>query len=111
MRVLDQFRTLEVLCAATKQWGMAINWYGNVEPEQEFEELQKAAPYLKIDEHAQSMIEGRAYLLFDTEEEMEKHFWMTVGDDGPTALNDYNGPMRVYAITCDPTGQLLNENT
>jgi len=38
-------------------------------------------------------------------------YYRTVGDDGPTKLNDYNGPCRIYALTCDPFGQLLNENT
>lgn len=111
MRVLDQIKTLEVLCAATKKWGMLISWWsGAVLPEDLFIELQKAAPYLTM-EHAQSMIESQAYLLFDSREEMEHHYDLTVGDDGPTELNKYRGPLRVYAITCDPEGQLENENT
>lgn len=112
MKILDQFKTLELLCASTKKWGMLISWYDKaVEPETLFQELMKAAPYLDVDKHAQAMIESQAYLIFDSEEEMLLHYNMTVGDDGPTHLNAYHGPLHVYAITCYPDGQLGTENT
>ena len=50
-------------------------------------------------------------LTFDTEKEMEKHYDLTVGDDGPTKYNSYDGECRVYALTCSNTGELLTENT
>jgi hypothetical protein len=76
-----------------------------------WDEVMQAAPYLSIEEHGQAIVEGRAYLLFDTEEELMDHYRRTVGDDGPTELNSYKGPAHVYAITCNPEGQLEYENT
>lgn len=111
MQILHQTSTLEALCKATGKYGMLISWWSAaVPPEDLFTELQKAAPYLTM-EHAQAMIESQAFLLFDTREEMERHYDLTVGDDGPTELNSYSGPLRVYALTCNPEGQLENENT
>lgn len=43
--------------------------------------------------------------------EMRELFQRTVGDDGPTPLNTYDGPVRVYACACSPSGQLLGCNT
>jgi hypothetical protein len=49
---------------------------------------------------------------FHVTEEFEcKTYDKTVGDDGPTELNNYGGPARVYALTCNLYGQLENENT
>lgn len=76
-----------------------------------YHELIKAAPYLNYDEDHQLLIEGCGTLVFDSEEEMNETFELTVGDDGPTKTNPYNGPARVYALTCSPDGQLLTENT
>jgi hypothetical protein len=113
MELLDEIKTLEVLCLHTHQWGMFISWNNlrQIPAEDFLDELLKAVPYLNIQEYFQAIMEERAYLLFDTEEEMIRHYHMTVGDDGPTELNDYDGPLRVYAITCDPKGQLGYENT
>lgn len=74
-------------------------------------EVRKAAPYLEgHDETIQFVADEVGYLLCDTREEMERLFGMTVGDDGPTKANTYDGPVRVYALTCGPDG-LENENT
>jgi hypothetical protein len=54
---------------------------------------------------------GTCIVLFDTEEELLYAYNRTVGDDGPTKLNPYNGPARVYARTCDQDGNLITENT
>ena len=51
------------------------------------------------------------FLLFDTKEEMVLHYNLTVGDDGPTKLNKYNGKLGVYALTCNNDGELQTENT
>ncbi len=108
MQVLNSFDTLQVLCKSTCKWGMYISFFV---PEHEEDEAELAAPYLNLEKHMQIIIDGNGYLLFDTKEEMEEKFWMTVGDDGPTETNKYDGGTRVYALTCGPDGQLLNENT
>lgn len=75
-----------------------------------YDEVVKAAPYLKLEEHGQIICDGGGILIYNTIKEMEKDFWKTVGDDGPTKTNKYNGPAKVYALTCI-NGVLMNENT
>lgn len=71
----------------------------------------KPAPFICHIRHAQTLVDGVAFLFFDTEEELKEYYNQVVGDDGPTEANPYDGPCRVYALTCGPDGQLLNENT
>jgi len=98
----------QALCKATKKWGVAIS-FGDVE---DYADVEKAAPYLTLEDDFQIIIsDGRGIILCDTEEEMNSIFHQTVGDDGPTELNSYNGPVRVYALTCSPDGKMLTENT
>jgi hypothetical protein len=56
-------------------------------------------------------IDGERYFLFETEEAMLAAYDATVGDDGPTAANAYDGSASIYALTCSPAGELLTENT
>jgi len=108
MKALDQIAVLEALCRATRQWGMFINIH--VPDAADWEEIWKAAPYL--DDHMQILADGCGIFLFDTETEMQEYYDQTVGDDGPTETNGYNGPASVYAITCNNAGQTMcNENT
>jgi hypothetical protein len=57
------------------------------------------------------MFTGRAYILFSTKEEMVAAYNEIVGDDGSTKTNSYAGTVRVYAMTCDPSGKVQTENT
>ena len=71
--------------------------------------LKQATPYLFDDEgckYLQILADGQGYLVCEDATEMERLFDLTVGDDGPTSNNNYNGPVRVYALTSDG-----NENT
>ena len=77
----------------------------------DWDELILAAPYLNIHDHAAYLLNESLLLVFDTVQEMEEAYWSTVGDDGPTDTNPYNGPVRVYALTISPEGIFLNENT
>ncbi len=110
MKALASTESFQLLCKSTGKWGMFLSFSA---PEDELMELSKAAPYLNenLENYYQIMVEDSCILLFDTEEEMEGHYNQTVGDDGPTKLNSYNGHTRVYALTCNPEGQLLTENT
>ncbi len=76
-------------------------------------EWDKAAPYLKFDDNEtmQAVFDGQAIIVCDTDKERDQLYHMTVGDDGPTKTNSYDGSVRVYALTIDRTGQALNENT
>lgn len=82
--------------------------YVSTDEDQTFQENIKAAPYLA--NNYQVLADGSGYLVFDTEPAMNAYYNLTVGDDGPTKRNPYNGPARVYALTCGPGGT-LNENT
>ena len=106
MKVLDHIKTLEELAKSTNKWCLFISFWHD-DPD----EIMKAAPYLNISEHIQILADRSGYILCDSEEEMERLFELTIGDDGPTKTNSYDGPAKVYALTCDPTGQPLNENT
>lgn len=76
-------------------------------------EIQKAAPYLRMDDNetSQALCDGYAFIVCDSDEERDRLFDLTVGDDGPTNANNYDGPARVYALTINDKGQSLNENT
>lgn len=107
---------LSILCRARKKWGMLADGLltKHYQEEADLIEIRKAAPWISELPEYEIMLaicEGYVYLFFDTEEEMKNVYNRTVGDDGSTDLNHYNGPWRVYAITCDPDGNLLNENT
>lgn len=71
----------------------------------------KAAPYLNAQEHTQIMADQYAFILCEDEDEQDRLFWLTVGDDGPTNTNPYNGASRVYAMTISADGEPLSENT
>lgn len=77
----------------------------------DYTEVFKAVPYLNIKDHGQMVIDGYGFVVCDSEAEMVDFYQQTVGDDGPTATNLYDGPARVYALTIDRDGQLQNENT
>ena len=76
-------------------------------------EWDKAAPYLTYDDNEtmQAVFDGNAIIVCDSDKERDRLYNLTVGDDGPTKTNSYDGPVRVYALTIDRTGQTLNENT
>lgn len=118
-RFIDRTQAARELCKAHGKWGLYISF-----PDlgaAEWDDFKRAAPYFNIawgenppqdDNNAgQCLFEGTAIILCDTEEEMNDLYDQTVGDDGPTEKNSYNGPMRVYALTISPEGEFRNENT
>lgn len=111
MEVLTFVESMQALCKATGKWGLFLNM-PELEPlDYSWEEALKAMPYLAGMEYMQALADGRCIILCDDKEECERLYETTVGDDGPTKFNDYNGPARCYALTCNPQGELLNENT
>lgn len=96
-------------CKAIGKWGLLLGF--NYVPTDDLRDIPLAAPMLTFARDAQAMIDGHAFLFYDTEEAMQADFDRVVGDDGPTASNPYNGPVRVYALTCSPAGELMGENT
>jgi len=77
-----------------------------------FDHMIRAAPYLQWDKHSQHIMDGAAVIICEDYDEMQRLYWMTVGDDGPTKTNPYDGKKaRIYALTCNAQGGLENENT
>ncbi len=105
MEILHKTTVLTRLCKEAKKYGMYVSF----SEEDQWVDVISAAPYLK--DKDQIIVDCEGWLLFDTEEEMNNYYNQTVGDDGPTELNNYDGPARVYALTCNLHGQLENENT
>ena len=109
MQALGIIEIFQQLCEIRQRWGLYISF--DLESVDEPNDIFKAAPYLEYDKHAEILDGNRGIFLFDAEEEMEKYYNQTVGPDGPTEVNSYNGDCIVYALTCDPNGNMLSENT
>lgn len=111
---------MKMYCHAKNKWAVYYSGLRVGEPRSSnadawatyLEEQKKALIFLdpEADDYHQIMMDGEGFSIFDTKEEMEAFYDMIVGDDGPTKSNPYNGPIRVYALTCGPNG-LMNENT
>lgn len=115
MQVLSQTEVFRLLCKSTQKHGVYVSGFDlNLEDDDgdpiPLESL-KAAPYLNLRDHGQAFFEGSAIILCDSVEEQDFVYYSTIGDDGPTKLNKYDGPARIYALTCDPFGELGTENT
>jgi hypothetical protein len=106
-RFHDGTKTFTELCRLNSMWGLSVSF----QDDDDLDEVIKAAPYLNYKDHGQILAEGSAIVLCDTEEEVVELYKRTVGDDGPTKLNDYDGPVKVYARVCNPQGEVLFENT
>lgn len=74
------------------------------------EQLALACPAL-VGCHENVICAGQACMFFATENETRRAYSSTVGEDGPTKTNSYDGPARVFALLCDDRGNLLSENT
>jgi hypothetical protein len=106
--VLNTVDMFALACRGAKRWGLYLSW----DSEMPWEDLTQAAPYLADDWKFHIFLtDGQLPLLLESREEMVRLFELTVGDDGPTPTNPYNGPCRVFACICDPDGNLLSENT
>lgn len=113
MQILSHVDAMQALAKATKKHAMFVSFSWSTL--QELEEIAKAAPYLCANTSGagdpQIMVENSAIILFDSEEEMQDAYDRTVGYDGPTKKNPYTGTARVYALTCSPDGECMQENT
>lgn len=70
-----------------------------------------AAPYLTGEQTFVLYTEGSVLLLCDDMDEAYSLYKQTVGDDGPTESNPYDGEERLYAMLIDADGKVLTENT
>jgi hypothetical protein len=107
MKVCDRLQTAQTLAVLFGQPVLYISFYTPCD----YEELLKAAPYLDPIEHSQVLYDGCGFIICEDEEELNKLFDQTVGDEGPTDTNPYKGPARVYALIINAKGETENENT
>lgn len=71
-----------------------------------------AAPYLGTGDALMELyVNGGVLLVCDDMKEAWSLYKQTVGDDGPTATNPYNGEERIYAMLVDADGKIITENT
>lgn len=92
-----------------KCYGLFLSWVfdSSIPPD----ELKKAAPFL-TDEQVQELWANEMLFLYSPyDTSVYFCFYQTVGDDGPTNTNHYDGPARVYAVVIDKNGNLMTENT
>ncbi|MGH7974897.1 MAG: hypothetical protein ACREBR_05180 [bacterium] len=108
MKVLDMLQAARAIAKAKKKPVLFLSLHNEGV---EYNEIIKAAPYLDIESAMQSLGDGYAIIVCETDKERDTLYNLTVGDDGPTKVNKYKGPARVYALTIDRRGQTLNENT
>jgi len=118
----DLHRLFGEFCRLRHSWGLLISHQFTEEtPGRPFHsgtyfgDLTLAAPYLQLGDSSapwisQAIFEGQGFYV-GSEREVQDLYNQTVGDDGPTELNPYDGPVRVYALTFAPDGRTMNENT
>ena len=104
MKIFDTMELIQEYAKVSGKFCLYISFDNRLD----YEEVMKAAPYLTQD---QAICDGMYILTFDTEDELYKYFDLTIGDDGPTKLNSYNGEARVYAVTINDKGKIETENT
>lgn len=105
MKLVSTCEAAQWLAKLTKKWVVYIS-FDDMAPTTQ---VLKAAPYLNTD--SEITWDGHGIIVCNTEAEMEKVFRQTVGDEGPTKLNKYNGSTRVYACTINNKGEMVNTNT
>jgi len=111
MKAVTRLEMAEFSARSTGRWVvMASHTFDKADRS----ELHLAAPWvtaLDIHDRVEFEITGEIVLLFDSEEDARMAFDVTVGDDGPTVSNPYNGETRVYACLISPSSGAVTENT
>lgn len=108
-------------CRVTNKWAVFYYGWNFYEPRSGSSEsdwqihladLEAATVFMdrSAPNYFQVMSDGEGFSIFETKEDMNAFYDNIVGDDGPTKSNPYDGPIRIYALTCGPSG-FLNENT
>lgn len=108
-------------CRVANKWAVFYSGWNLYEPKSgssetdwqiHLDDLEAATIFMdrSAPNYLQVMSDGEGFSIFETKEEMVTFYDNIVGDDGPTKSNPYNGKIKIYALTCGPTG-LLNENT
>ena len=112
MKLVTSQEMLSAYCKAAGVWGMLwrASFADDWSTELRYAEVREAAPWMDRLMVVRA-VEGDVGFVVGTEAEVLAAFGATVGDEGPTKTNPYNGGARVYALTCGADGELRNENT
>ena len=105
---LDQHALFASYCKETKKFGMLFSFSLDLD---NCDDIVKAAPFLDFKVHTQIFSDEIGFVFADTEEEILALFNKTVGDEGPTKSNPYEGPGKVYALTCGSDGEFISCNS
>ncbi|KKN99070.1 hypothetical protein LCGC14_0143170 [marine sediment metagenome] len=122
MKKLTLTDLVQHYCKLSGKWAVVL--FPDPDINHSFDELRKAVPFLVVnDVHGvdclvnctcegddQAVADGLMIVLCDSEDECWDVFNQIKGDDMPED-NDYNGPCRVYAWTCNNNGVIETENT
>lgn len=110
--ITESSHILRVMCYNQKKWGIFFNGTSpdiGANYHQQSAMIKESAPWIKTlnaEDNMNVMCDGSGFLLFDTKDEMEKIYNMTVSDD-----NRKGDLPLIYMLTCNPDGELLTENT
>ena len=109
MKLINWFDTYDLAAKALGKWCIVASCTAHdwLHPD-----AVKAAPWLaSLDKGDLVHVDDRLFVAFDSEAECMAAFWSTVGEDGPTKTNPYDGYMRVSAIVISPVSGAVTENT
>jgi hypothetical protein len=110
MKILTVRDTCQQTAKSLNKWCLFISFTGNTD-RADHREMRKAVPYLDYVDATKLYCGQQLFLVCDDKKECHKLFDQTVGDDGPTLTNSYNGYARVYAEIIGPDGKSRGENT
>lgn len=105
----------EAYCRETGKWIVYMHFDETTETWGDGRaELLKACPILAEQDDSgqtlQTLMDGGGLIVCSDQEHATREYKRIVGDDGPTELNPYDGPARVYALLIGPEGW-VDENT
>lgn len=108
---LDQNQVLEATAKGLGKWCLHLSFHATSLNEAE---VVKAAPCLNElgpFDRTSFILLGGGTLVFSAEAKAREAYSSTVGEDGPTKTNSYDGPTKVYACLCGPDGKIRTENS
>ena len=124
MVVLEDSQVLQAVCLAQKKWGIMAQFafIESVDSRTWRDEIFRATKGLidpHLDDHfwvanaiALHNDTATIYLVFDTEEEMHDAFYNRIYGDDNSDTHGYTGNLHtIRCLTCNPDGELENENS
>lgn len=132
MKIFDTIGVIEELCKAKKCYGIYFDFKGSEAlyydkhgPDFDgfYAEIRKAIPIMFTkceekhlrDEFTQAFVDNEGWILFEHYymADQETVMWFNydqISGGEPTRLNDYDGPLEVYAICFGPNGPIKDNS-